>query len=47
MSKRDIPSYEIGADDLTAIASSVRALCDIVKQVSSERLGELRRSAGL
>ena len=40
-------SYEIGAEDLEAIAMSVRALRDLVDQVSLERLEELRRSAGL
>jgi predicted nucleotidyltransferase/HEPN domain-containing protein len=40
-------SYEIGTDDLSVIASSVRALRDIVEQVSLERLDELRRNAGL
>lgn len=40
-------SYEIGADDLSAIASSVRALRYIVEQVSLERLDELRSDAGL
>ncbi|OYY90795.1 MAG: DNA-binding protein [Sphingomonas sp. 28-66-16] len=39
-------SYEIGTDDLTAIASSVRALRDIVEQLSLERLDELRANAG-
>ena len=40
-------SYEISTEDLTAIASSVRALRDVVEQVSSERLDELRRDVGL
>jgi predicted nucleotidyltransferase/HEPN domain-containing protein len=40
-------SYEISTEDLTAIASSVKGLRDIVEEVSRERLGELRRAAGL
>lgn len=40
-------SYEISTEDLTAIASSVRALRDVIEQVSNERLGELRSEAGL
>lgn len=40
-------SYEIGIDDLTAITASVRALRDIVEEVSLERLDELRSAAGL
>lgn len=40
-------SYEIGIDDLTAITASVRALRDIVEEVSLERLDELRAAAGL
>lgn len=40
-------SYEVSADDLTAIASSVFALRHIVEQVSGERLDELREAAGL
>lgn len=40
-------SYEIGADDLTAIAESVRRLRDLVETVSRERLAELRAEAGL
>lgn len=40
-------SYEIGTDDLTAIASSVRALRNVVEQVSSGRLDDLRRDSGL
>jgi uncharacterized protein len=40
-------SYEISNDDLTEIAASVRALRDIVEQVSLERLSELRSEAGV
>lgn len=40
-------SYEISADDLAAIASSVRALRDVVETVSLERLKQLRSDAGL
>jgi uncharacterized protein len=40
-------SYEISNDDLTEIAASVRALRDIVEQVSLERLSELRSEAGI
>ncbi|MFA6122998.1 MAG: HEPN domain-containing protein [Sphingomonas sp.] len=39
-------SYEISAEDLTAIASSVRSLRNAVQVVSHERLDELRRDAG-
>lgn len=40
-------SYEITAHDLTEIASSVRALRDIVEQVCCERLDTLHEAAGL
>jgi predicted nucleotidyltransferase/HEPN domain-containing protein len=40
-------SYEISVEDLTSSASSVRALRDIVDEVSRERLDELRQDAGL
>lgn len=40
-------SYEISADDLDAIAGSVRALRDLVAEVSQERLEQLRDDAGL
>lgn len=40
-------SYEVSVEDLTAIASSVRALRDVVDEVSRERLDGLRRDAGL
>ena len=40
-------SYEISAEDLAAIATSVRILRDIVEQVSLERLDQLRSDAGL
>ena len=39
-------SYEISADDLTAIATSVRDLRDIVERVSREWLDQLRSDAG-
>jgi hypothetical protein len=39
--------YRIDVADLEAIAGSVRALRDIVEQVSRERLAELRDAAGL
>lgn len=39
-------SYEVNADDLEAVAASVRALRNIVEQVSLERLEELRHGAG-
>jgi len=39
------PSYEIGADDLDALASSVRALRDIVEYLCAERLEILRDEA--
>lgn len=41
------PSYEIGADDLDALADSVKRLRDIVEQVCLEQLAELRAAAGL
>lgn len=40
-------SYEISAEDLAAIAASVRALRDIVETVSLEWLEKLRTDAGL
>ena len=40
-------NYKIGTDDLTAITTSVRALRDIVEQVSFKRIEELRQQAGL
>ncbi|TPG21891.1 HEPN domain-containing protein [Sphingomonas koreensis] len=40
-------SYEIGSNDLKALSQSVRALRDIVDEVSRERLDELRQTAGL
>ena len=40
-------SYEISVEDLTAITSAVRKLRDFVEQVSSERVQDLRESAGL
>lgn len=40
-------SYEVSIDDLDAIARSVRALRDLVEQVSLERIAELRQQAGL
>ncbi|NML06782.1 HEPN domain-containing protein [Sphingomonas sp. G-3-2-10] len=39
------PSYEIGTDDLDALAASVKRLRDIVEQLCLERLGELRAAA--
>lgn len=39
-------SYEISAEDLDAIAGSVKRLRDIVEQVCRERLDELRATAG-
>jgi uncharacterized protein len=39
-------SYEISTDDLEAIATSVRALRDIVEQASLERIEALRQQAG-
>lgn len=44
---RYLPSYEIGVDDLEALAASVKRLRDIVEQVCLERLAELRAAAGL
>jgi predicted nucleotidyltransferase/HEPN domain-containing protein len=41
------PSYEIGIDDLAALAETVRNLRDIVEQVSRERLEILREEASL
>lgn len=40
-------AYAISTDDLDAIASSVRALRDIVESVSRERLQQLRNDAGI
>jgi predicted nucleotidyltransferase/HEPN domain-containing protein len=40
-------AYEIGADELTAILTSVRRLREIVEQVGRERLAGLRQAAGL
>lgn len=40
-------SYKISAEDLEAIATSVRRLRDIVDQVSRERIDALRETAGL
>ncbi|MCW3838169.1 HEPN domain-containing protein [Sphingomonas canadensis] len=36
------PSYEIGADDLDALAAAVRRLRDVVETLSLERLAQLR-----
>lgn len=44
---RYLASYEVSHADLEALASSVRRLRDIVETVSRERLGELRRAAGV
>lgn len=41
------PSYEIGIDDLDALAASVRQLRDIVEMMSLERLRELRALAAV
>ena len=38
-------NYEIGREDLDALMQSVRRLRDLVEQVSSERLDELRKAA--
>jgi predicted nucleotidyltransferase/HEPN domain-containing protein len=38
-------NYQIGRDDLDALAASVRWLRDLVEQVSLERLDQLRRGA--
>lgn len=40
-------NYEISSDDLEALSQSVRALRDIVEDVSRERLEELRQTAGV
>jgi predicted nucleotidyltransferase/HEPN domain-containing protein len=40
-------SYEIGSEDLEALAAQVAALRDIVEAVSRERLAELAQAAGL
>lgn len=40
-------SYEVSNEDLTEIAASVRALRDVVEQVSLERLDELRTETRL
>jgi len=40
-------SYEIGGDDLDALAQSVRNLRDIVEAVSLERVASLREAAGV
>lgn len=40
-------SYEIGNEDLDALSQSVRALRDIVENVSRERLDTLKADAGL
>ena len=39
------PSYQIGPEDLDALAVSVRTLRDIVERLSRERLHELRKGA--
>ncbi|MGV3730588.1 MAG: HEPN domain-containing protein [Sphingopyxis sp.] len=39
------PSYEIGADDLEALASAANKLRDIVEQLCNERIEHLRREA--
>ncbi|MDK2770089.1 MAG: HEPN domain-containing protein [Sphingomonas sp.] len=39
------PSYEIGIDDLDALAESVRRLRDVVEQLCRERLAKLRAAA--
>lgn len=39
------PSYEIGLDDLDAIAASVKRLRDLVDQICLERLAELHAAA--
>jgi hypothetical protein len=44
---RYVETYEIGMDDLNALAEAVRNLRDIVEQVSRERLEILRKDAGL
>ncbi|MGC6331123.1 HEPN domain-containing protein [Rhizorhabdus sp. FW153] len=40
-------SYEIGNDDLDALAQSIRALRDMIEAVSLERIETLRTDAGL
>ena len=40
-------SYEIGSEDLEALATQAAALRDLVEAVSRERLDDLARSAGL
>jgi HEPN domain-containing protein len=40
-------NYKISADDLRALAQSVRRLRDLVETVSRERLNELKAAAGL
>lgn len=40
-------SYEIGNDDLDALAQSIRALRDMIEAVSLERIETLRTGAGL
>ena len=44
---RYVASYEIGGDDLEALAQSVRSLRDIVEVVSLERVASLRDAAGV
>jgi len=39
------PSYEIGADDLAALADAANRLRNIVEELCSERIEELRRAA--
>lgn len=39
------PSYEVGAEDLEALAAAVRKLRDIVEDLCRERLAELRAAA--
>ncbi|MDB5576600.1 MAG: DNA-binding protein [Bradyrhizobium sp.] len=41
------PSYEIGVEDLDALAASVKRLRDLVETVCRERLDDLRASAAL
>ncbi|OYY88555.1 MAG: DNA-binding protein [Sphingomonas sp. 28-66-16] len=41
------PSYEIGAEDLDALAGSVKRLRDVVEVLCVERLAELRTAADL
>jgi predicted nucleotidyltransferase/HEPN domain-containing protein len=41
------PSYEIGVEDLDALAEAVKRLRDIVEQLCAERLAELKADAGL